>query len=150
MLQPFGAEFGCRVDYCAEQPETVRFTIEGCEETFEVASSCTRHLIANGCDVLGKDGDGRPVLIRQRCGKGQLIYLNAPIEHAAITKECKLYLVYRKIAELAGIRCPDKAPEIGITHHPLPHGGEIRIAINYADHEAGGMAPNEVKIEKQN
>ena len=150
MLQPFGAEFGCLVDYCAEQPETVRFTIEGCEETFEVTSSCTRHLIANGCDVLGKDGDGRPVLIRQRYGKGQLIYLNAPIEHAAITKECKLYLVYRKIAELAGIRCPDKAPEIGITHHPLPDGGEIRIAINYADHEAGGMAPNEVKIEKQN
>ena len=150
MLQPFGAEFGCRVDFCAEQPRNIRFTVEGCRETFEVPALFTRHLIANGCDVLGKDEEGRPILIRQRYGKGQLIYLNAPIEHAAITKECKLYLVYRKIAELAGIKCPDKAPEIGITHHPLPRGGEIRIAINYADYEAGGMAPNEVKIEKQN
>ena len=58
-----------------------------------------------------------------------------------------MFRVYRKIAELAGIQCPDKAPEIGITHHPLPDGGEIRISINYVDYEAGGMKPNEVKIE---
>jgi hypothetical protein len=43
---------------------------------------------------------------------------------------------------------PEKAPELGITHHELPDGSEIRIAINYADHEADGMKPNEVKIEK--
>jgi len=42
---------------------------------------------------------------------------------------------------------PEKEPEIGITHHELPDGSEIRIAINSADHEAGGMNPNEVKIE---
>ena len=149
MLQPFGSEFGCRVDYRAERPEKVIFSIDGSEERFEVESPVTRHLLADTCEVHGRDDAGRPVLIRQRYGKGQLIYLNVPIEYAAITSECKLYKVYRRIAELAGLECPDKAPEIGVTHHPLPEDGEIRIAINYADYEAGGMKPNEVRIEKR-
>lgn len=148
MLQPFGAEFGCCVDYCAEKPERVSFTVDGSGETFEADSPVTRRLSADGCEVFGRDNSGSPVLIRHRYGKGQLIYLNVPVEQAAITQECKLYKVYRRIAELAGLTMPEKAPEIGITHHPLPDGGEIRIAINYADHEAGGMKPNEVKIEK--
>ena len=41
----------------------------------------------------------------------------------------------------------EKALEIGITHHELPDGSEILIKINYADHEADGMDPNEVKID---
>ena len=148
MLQPFGSEFGCRVDYCAQVPSKTVFTIDGCNDEFVVGSPTTRHLLENGCEVHGKDNEGRPILICQSYGKGKLIYLNLPIEHAAITAECKLYKVYRKIAELAGISCPDKAPEIGITRHPAADGGEICIYINYADYEAGGMKPNEVKIEK--
>ena len=147
MLQPFGSEFGCRVDHCAELPEKIQFTIAGCEDEFEVGSPITRRLAADGCEVHGKDAAGNPVLLRRRYGKGQLIWLNVPIEQAAVTSECKLYRVYRKIAQLAGLDLPEKAPEIGITHHELPDGSEIRIAINYADHEAGGMKPNEVKIE---
>ena len=147
MLQPFGSEFGCRVDYCAELPEKIQFTIDGCEEKFEADSPVTRRLIADGCEVHSKDAAGNPVLIRRRYGKGQLIYLNAPVEQAAVTSECKLYRVYRKIAELAGLDLPEKAPEIGITHHELPDGSEILIKINYADHEADGMDPNEVKID---
>lgn len=150
MLQPFGSEFGCHVDYCTQNPEKKVFSIDGDKELFEIESPVTRHLIADSCEVFSKDIAGRPILIRQRYGKGQLIYLNAPIEQGAITTECKLYRVYRKIAELAGVRCPEKAPEIGITHHPLPNGGDIRVAINYADYEVGGMMPNEVKIENIN
>ena len=148
MLQPFGSEFGCRVDYCTQIPEEIHFTVDGCEEVFEADSPITRHLQADGCEVFGRDLAGHPVLIRQRYGKGQLIYLNVPVENAAIARECQLYRVYRKIAELAGVECPDKAPEIGITRHPLPEGGEIRISINYADYEAGGMRPNSVKTER--
>lgn len=29
----------------------------------------------------------------------------------------------------------------------MPEGGEGRLTINYADHEAGGMAPNGVRAE---
>ena len=90
---------------------------------------------------------GNPVLICQRHGRGRLIYLNVPLEQSAITAECKLYKVYRKIAQLAGMELPEKAPEIGITHHELPEGGEIRIAINYSDHEVDGFKSNEIKIE---
>lgn len=147
LLQPFGSEFGCRVDYCAEKAEKVSFTLDGSDEVFEVTSPGTKRLIADGCEVFGRDTAGNPVLIRRQYGKGQLIYLNVPVEQAAITPECRLYRVYRRIAELAGVRCPEKAPEIGITHHERPEGGEIRISINYADYEAGELGPNEVKIE---
>lgn len=150
MLQPFGSEFGCRVDYCAQMPSKTIFSIDGSDDEFVVGSPTTRHLLENGCEVHGRDDAGRPVLISRPYGKGKLIYLNMPIEHAAITSECKLYKVYRKIAELAGVDCPDKAPEIGITRHFYDDGKEIRIAINYADYEAGGMKPNEVKIEQFN
>lgn len=110
-------------------------------------ASAGRRIQADDCEVFGRDSFGYPVLIRKRYGKGQLIYLNVPIEDSAVTSECKLYRVYRKIAELAGLSCPEKAPEVGITHHPLSDGNEIRISINYADYEVSGMKPNEVKIE---
>ena len=110
-------------------------------------ASAGRRIQADDFEVFGRDSFGYPVLIRKRYGKGQLIYLNVPIEDSAVTSECKLYRVYRKIAELAGLSCPEKAPEVGITHHPLSDGNEIRISINYADYEVSGMKPNEVKIE---
>ena len=147
ILQPFGAEFGCHVEYFSQEPEEIHFTIDGCDEKFSVMSPIGRRIKVDDCEVLGRDSYGYPVLIKKHYGKGQLIYLNVPLEDSAITSDCKLYHVYRKIAELAGVQCPEKVPEIGITHHPLPEGGEIRIAINYADYEAGGMKPNEVKIE---
>ena len=148
MLQPFGTEFGCKVDYCTQVPERVCFSIDGDEEIFDVESPITRRLIAEDCEVLGRDTAGNPILLRRRRGAGQLLYLNVPIETAAIAPKCSLYRVYRRIARLAGVECPDKAPEIGITHHELPDGHELCIAINYADYAADGMAPNEVKIVK--
>ena len=149
MLQPFGSEFGCRVDYRAGLPEKVRFTLDGEDGIFEVESSVTRRLSAVDCEVHGRNEAGDPVLISRPYGKGRLIYLNVPVENAAVTSECRLYRVYRKIAEIAGVTCPaDKAPELGITHHPLAGGGEIRITINYSEHEAGGLAANAVKVEK--
>lgn len=147
LLQPFGSEFGCHVDYRTQLPENIRFTVDGCDGIFETDSSVTRRLIADDCETIGKDIENNPVLIRKDYGKGQLIYLNVPLENKAIVSECKFYQIYRKIAQLAGVECPDKAPEIGITHHELPDGSKIRISVNYADYEAGGMGPNEVKIE---
>ena len=146
-IQPFASVFGFHVDYCTMKPEVIRFKIDGCDEEFSVPSPTGRRLQADDCEVFGRDSSGYPVLTRKRYGKGQLIYLNAPIEDSAVASECSLYRIYRKIAELAGLDLPDKAPEIGITHHPFPDGGEVRISINYADHDAGGMKPNEVKIE---
>ena len=148
MLQPFGPEFGCEVEFCTELPDRICFTVDGIDGEFQVSSSRTRRLRATDCEVLGKDPAGYPVLIRRPYGKGQLIYLNAPIENAAAEADSRLYLIYRKLAGLAGVSCPEKAPEIGITHHPLPSGGEIRITINYADRPADGMAPNSVKVER--
>ena len=148
MLQPFCSEFGCRIDYTAQMPSKTVFTIDGCDDEFAVESPVTRHLLENGCEVHGRDVEGHPVLISRAYGKGKLIYLDLPVEHAAITSECRLYKIYRKIAELAGVNCPEKAPEIGITRHILPDGGEIKISINYADYDAGGLKADEVKIEK--
>ena len=64
-----------------------------------------------------------------------------------MTLECKLYRICQSIAKLAGISWSGKAPEIEITHHPITDGGEIRIAINYADYAVDGMGSGKVRIE---
>ena len=147
MLQPFGDLFGCRVAFSAEKPSVITFDVDGCSAEFTVPSSFTRVLRADGCEVLGSDRAGNPVLVRRRHGRGSLVYLNAPIEYAAIAEGGSLYRIYRRLAELAGLECPDKAPEIGVTRHRFPDGRLLRIFINYADHPVDGMPGNSVRRE---
>ena len=49
--------------------------------------------------------------------------------------------------ETGGDLVPEKAPGIEITHHPITDGGEIRIAINYADYAVDGIGSGKVRIE---
>ena len=147
MLQPFVEPFGCQVSYCAEKPSVTTFSISGIDGEFTVNSPYTRRLKANGCEVHGTDTEGNPVLISKAYGKGRLVYLNAPIENEAITETGRLHLIYRKLAEIAGVTCPEKSPEIGVTRHIFPDGRTLRISINYADYPADGMPANSVKTE---
>ena len=66
---------------------------------------------------------------------------------AAIAEGGPLYRIYRRLAKLAGLECPDKAPEIGVTRHRFPDGRLLRIFINYADHPVDGMPGNSVRRE---
>ena len=148
MLQPFVDEFGFNVKYIAEVPSQNYFRINDIADEFCIPSTITRVLNSNTCETLGSDKEGNPVLVCKKYGKGKLVYLNVPLENNAITQECKLYKIYQKFAEIAGVECLDKSPEIGITRHFYPDGKEVRILINYADYQVEDMPGNSVKIER--
>ncbi|MBR2425570.1 MAG: hypothetical protein IKB16_02390 [Lentisphaeria bacterium] len=147
MLQPFVPVFGCAVDYCTEIPETVEFRADGIERDYKITRACGRVLKALDCDVLAKDTAGNPQMIRRNYGKGQLIYLNVAPETAELSFDNGYYLLYRKAAVLAGIACPEKAPEIGVTTHCFDDGRTLKIRINYADYPVEDLDANAVKLE---
>jgi hypothetical protein len=98
-------------------------------------------------DVLAYDKDGFPVILVQKYGQGQLIFVNSALEFNAFTHGNEFYKVYRKLAQLAGVDVPEKSPEIGITTHKTADGKTLKFFINYADHEVDGMPGNSVKYE---
>ena len=147
MLQPFVQPFGCAIEYCTEVPEDVTFRVDGIDRDYRITRACGRVLKALDCDVLAKDSNGNPQMIRHGYGKGQLIYLNAAPELAELSFDNGFYRIYRKAAELAGIVCPEKAPEIGVTKHVFADGKTLQIRINYADYPVEDMEANGVKLE---
>lgn len=143
MLEPFEEFFGCTVEYSAELPEKLSFTIDGRNYTFN--AGFTRRIKVSGADVIAVLDDGTPLITRKKYGKGQLIYVSAALENEALTPGNNFYHIYRKLAQLAGVDTPEKSPEIGITRHILDDGSEVKFFINYSDHEVDGMAGNTIR-----
>ncbi|MBE6365353.1 MAG: hypothetical protein E7053_06330 [Lentisphaerae bacterium] len=143
MLEPFEEFFGCTVEYSAELPEKLSFTIDGRNYTFN--AGFTRRIKVSGADVVAVLDDGTPLITRKKYGKGQLIYVSAALENEALTPGNNFYHIYRKLAQLAGVDTPEKSPEIGITRHILDDGSVVKFFINYSDHEVDGMAGNTIR-----
>ena len=142
-LRPFAEYFGCEVEYCSENSRTVTFELDG--EEHNVPQSITRQLKAVDCEVLAQDKAGAPVITCKKAGKGKLIYVNAPLENAALQPGNQLYKVYRRLAKTAGLDLEAKSPAIGITRHKLADGRTIKFYINYSSQTADGIEPNGVK-----
>ncbi len=140
-LQPFAKYFGCHVDYCSEKSSVVEFDLGG--EHFALQENSTRKLIADSCTVAAADRSGNPVITVAEYGKGKLVMVNCAIENHALEEDNKLYKVYLKLAEIAGLTPEEKAPEIGVSFH-----GNCKVYINYADYPVDGMPGNSMKIEK--
>lgn len=144
-LQPFNELFGFEVDFRTEEPEKVEFTMDG--ETFSVDRTITRCMKAVDCEVSACDMSGNPVIMSKNYGKGKLIFVNAPLENSALIPDNNLYLVYRKLAKIAGLELPEKSKDVGITRHILPDGRILKFFINYSDQTADGMPGNSIKYE---
>ena len=147
ILQPFAEFFGCEIDYTALKPETVRFTDTGSGTEIQFTREVTRKLIAGSSEVLIQDDGGSPLLTVNRFGKGRVFYLNCAPELSVLDEaEPRWYRIYSRIGRMAGLELPDKPPEIGRTIHKSPDGTSAEILLNYADHEAGGLAANSIVI----
>jgi hypothetical protein len=144
-LQPFEEYFNCTVDYRTEAAEKQIFILDGKE--YATNQKITRRMIAKGCEVLASDPEGNPVIMANNYGKGKLIFVNAALEENALEPDNDLYLVYRKLAALAGLKLPDKSKDIGITYHTTIDNKTLKFYINYSDKEADGILPNSVKYE---
>lgn len=131
MLQPFADVFGCRVDYSHLTPEVREITMDG--ETFHCASEWTSRLLAEKCTVLATLADGSPVFTRCAYGKGEVFFLNAPIEEEMVERRAVMAPFYRKFFTLAGVkrRITEKDDFIGVTEHPMDDKLVI-VLINYS------------------
>jgi endo-1,4-beta-mannosidase len=133
------------VDYRTQEPESITFAVD--DQTFTVERTVSRYLKAADCEVIAADMAGNPVITSKNYGKGRLIYVNVPLENSALTVDNNLYLVYRKLAKIAGLELPEKSKDIGITRHILSDGRILKFFINYSDKTADGMPGNSVKYE---
>lgn len=144
-LQPFNDHFGCKVEYRTQNPEVTTFSLDG--KTFSTRQSITRRMSAFDCEVLASDSEGNPVFMLKEYGKGKLVFINAALENNALDTDNDLYLVYRKLAAIAGLELPGKSKDIGVTRHIMPDGRVLKFFINYSENSADGMPGNSVKYE---
>lgn len=146
-LQPFNSYFGCSVDYRTELPETTTFIMDG--KRYSTNQKITRRMKADSCEVAAYDEAGFPVITVNNYGKGKLVFVNAALENNALNPGNELYMVYRKLAAIAGVEVPEKSKDVGITRHILSDGRVLKFYINYSDQAADGMPGNSVKYEIQ-
>lgn len=144
-LQPFSEFFGCKVDYTSNCQDAQTFSYSG--EIFTFVRPYTRKLLAGISEILAVEEDGSPMMTSNKYGKGKVVFLNAAPELSAVDESVPhSYLLYRKIAALAGLELPEKAPEIGRTEHPWTNGKTIIVEINYSDKKSSGLAPNDFRV----
>ena len=143
MLSPFREVFGVQMDARWKEPNRVRFHLKDSPAQEMTASLDYRSLlIPENADVLAEDSNGNPMMTSAAYGKGHLILINLPLELVAVTESSgcfygnnlnPYYLLYRKGAEIAGVRhnvfCPE--PGIGVTEHPLDAEHTLALLINY-------------------
>ena len=92
--------------------------------------------------VLGATAAGDAMVTVSDCGKGRVVFVNAPIERSAFLgrgafdgeRPDPLYLVYREAAKIAGVgRVVEKGdcPCVGLSEHPLGGGAAVVVAVNH-------------------
>ena len=143
MLSPFREVFGVQVDARWKEPNQIRFHLKDLPDQEMTASLDYRSLlIPERAELLAADSEGMPVMTSAAYGNGRMILLNLPLERLAVTEPSRcfygrtlnpFYLLYRRGAEIAGIRhtvfCPD--PGVGVTEHPLDAEHILAVLINY-------------------
>lgn len=93
-----------------------------------------------GGDVLSKDAGGRPLVIRNRIGQGEAIFMAYPPEVALARIHPEklgchgIHAFFRAAASLAGLRvtviCPDPRIELDVRRHA--DGRLLAVAINHS------------------
>ncbi len=147
VLSTFREAVGVEIDARYQEACSVSFTLKSHPEEILEARGAYRSLVkAERAEVLAADADGNPMMTAASFGKGQIFFVNLPLEQQSVENGgCfhgenlnPLYLLYREAAERAGIRrlVKTELPGVGITEHPLENGKTVCVAINYEPEEA--------------
>lgn len=94
-------------------------------------------LLATRAEVLARDSQGDPFITRAAYGKGQVLFVNFPLERMLIHRpdctEEAFHVVYRDLfAPIWSQKCViSENPHIGLTEHKTPDGA-IAVLINYS------------------
>ena len=133
---------GDELDYFTRQARSFTVTLRDRPGMPLSAGDTTTTVIrAVRSEVLAEDADGAAMATVCPYGKGRVVFVNWALEIDAVRRSDAfagdpvnpLYLVYRKAAELAGIRrrVRKELPGVGLTEHPLPDGRTLVVAVNY-------------------
>ena len=134
MIEPFRSVFSARVDYRCMIPRVIEAVLPDGSE-FKCKAPMTQKLLPENAEVMLKEKDGTPLLVRNNCGKGQVFFLNAPIENEMAENGGDFSAVYKMVFE----RVPhnklfiSKDIGIGITEHCFENGNTAVVLVNYSD-----------------
>lgn len=122
-FEPFGAE----IKTIAETAQPAKIYSKHCGLDFELPAEFRISLNRNDCDeVIATDRDGEPAFTRNAYGKGQMIFLNVPLENMLANSKnafgpdsAAYYKIYEIIARIAGVRrlVRRKNPLLTLTEH---------------------------------
>lgn len=112
--------------------------------SFSVPFSYDRKFLLRsvGAEVLSCDDDGTVIFSRMRKGKGNVFFLNFPLEDFVWNRtdsfvEHPFYRIYQMVAGDLLKKKPvtSDQPDVALTLHPLDDRRLIVVAINYSDRE---------------
>jgi len=139
-VEPFGVEV--ETSFLARKPLQLHCGGEGADEAFDlpIARTIESRLQNISAEVLGRDQDGRPAFTCVPYGKGQILYLNAPLEASIMDRPdsfgddapafCRIYaMAARRAGILRVVRRDD--PQVTLTEHPMDGGARLAVvAVN--------------------
>ena len=148
IMHSFKEVFGSEIEYSSLAPSARTFSFPGCG-TIAVNNPVTRVIMPDTAEVVIAADDNSPVLTVNNYGKGKVFYLTATPELTALDeKSPQWYHIYRKIAAMANIDCPEnKPPEIGLTRHNFADGRTAVIELNYSDSSVDNIPANGMRIK---
>lgn len=144
ILSPFEVPFGLQVQTRQKRSAPVEFKLPFLPEapSFRLDSTVKYSLTPTSAQVHGSEPDGNPVFTSHAWGKGQVIFLSAPIEqYLTETPEAfsgpnaqPFWQIYRHIAlpHLSQRAASKDNPQVGITEHPLDNRKRLVVVINYS------------------
>ena len=134
---------GVKVDYGTRAPCTRTFALDAYpDRKMTCCDKTTARLLSAEAEVLGKTTECEPAFTRFRCGKGQVLVCNSPIDRQTVARTDVLtgaeiqpyYLVFREAARLAGVGhvvSKGDCPFVGLTEHPAQDGSTVVVAVNF-------------------
>ena len=134
MIEPFRSVFSARVDYRYMIPRVIEAVLPDGSE-FKCKAPMTQKLLPENAEIMLTEKDGTPLLLRNDCGKGQVFFLNAPIEIEKAENGGDFSALYKMVFD----RVPHKKLfiskdiSIGITEHHFENGNEAIVLVNYAE-----------------
>ena len=152
----FEAATGVRIEWYRSGGRSGTFKLGG-ERPVAWSDTTTTSVSAQGAEVLA-ESNGEPILTAHALGRGKVVFVNFPIEtDAAGRRDCfsgrnpnPQYLVYRKAAEIAGVkrRAACDVPYVGLTEHALGDGRTVVVAVNYDNDPVDCELTLDGKVEK--
>ena len=140
---------GTRIERFMSRPSSGTLVLDGREIAWNDAT--TTLVTPVGSRVLAADKDGRAMVTVGALGRGKVIFCNYALENGSIGRtDCfdgprpnPAYLLYRKAAEIAGIRrrVTADAPGVVFTEHAGADGKTLVVALNC------GSAPATVALK---